>query len=141
MEGHNLLPKHHDAAKDTGQYSYLKSSSTEYVALAILAWSPSNRSSAVDLEPAHIRPPCPYKSLPSVTRFLLYKQLIFLDILCTSYPTLRGLHSNQKAESDATKLFSHSDTSTLIRFYYVNSRGCKSYTFRRLLHNTERGEV
>jgi hypothetical protein len=38
MEVHSLLAKHHDAAKDTGRYSYLKRNSTVYVALAILAW-------------------------------------------------------------------------------------------------------
>jgi hypothetical protein len=36
LEGHNLLAKQHEAAKDTGQYNYLKSNSTVYVALAML---------------------------------------------------------------------------------------------------------
>ena len=54
MEGHNLLAKHHGAAKDTDQYNYLKSNSTVYVALAMLPWS-----TAFGPEPAHIRPLCP----------------------------------------------------------------------------------
>lgn len=58
LDGHSLLAKHHDAAKDTGHYSYLRSNSAMYVALAVSAWSPSIRLTAVGPKPAHTGPSC-----------------------------------------------------------------------------------